>query len=245
RAAARAPGARTDRLAVKRIGVQRFVSPAFVLGTGETRNLDVPIASVAMTLPVVSVSWLCVPRPTELRRIASLWDEARTALEATEISLRDKLMAASISRYAAELDPATLRVLFDWRSDAQVMTSQPFTSMSGDSLSAVGYWRRLEGDSVEYLAPDASALSSNAFIRDHCFTLAGARRDRRGLVGLSFVPATERTLPDIAGTIWLDARSFELRLVEFRYTRLPAMAYAQRVGGEVHFARLASGAWIV
>jgi hypothetical protein len=151
-------------------------------------------------------------------------------------------MAASISRYAAELDPATCACCSTGARIAQVMTSQPFTSMTGDSLSAVGYWRRLPGDSVEYLAPDASALSSNAFIRDHCFTLAGARRDRRGLVGLSFVPATERTLPDIAGTIWLDARSFELRLVEFRYTRLPAMAYAQRVGGEVHFARLASGA---
>ena len=47
------------------------------------------------------------------------------------------------------------------------------------------------------------------------------------------------------GTIWLDARGFELRFIEFRYTRLPQMPYAERVGGEVHFARLASGAWIV
>jgi hypothetical protein len=47
------------------------------------------------------------------------------------------------------------------------------------------------------------------------------------------------------GTIWIDARTLELRFIEFRYTRLPTMPNANRVGGEVHFARLNSGAWIV
>lgn len=243
--AVRAPASGRYRLAVKRIGVRRFVSVAFALADGETRVLDVPIAAVALTLPQVTVSGLCVTRPRELSRIASLWEEARTALEATEISLRDRLMQAQISRYAGELDPTNLRVMFDWRSDAQVMVAQPFTSLSGDSLSAVGYWRVLPGDSVEYLAPDASALSSNAFIRDHCFTLAGTPRGRPDLVGLRFGPARDRVLPDIIGTIWLDAKRFELRYIDFRYTQLPDIPNADRVGGEVHFARLTSGAWIV
>lgn len=243
--AVRAPSAGRYRLAVKRIGVKRYVSAAFDLAPGETRVVDVPIDAVAHTLPQVTVSGLCVTRPRELSRIASLWDEARTALEATEISLRDRLMDATISRYAAELESGTLRVMFDWRSDAQVMVEQPFTSLSGDSLSALGYWRQLPGDSVEYLAPDASALASNAFLRDHCFSLAAAPRNRPELTGLAFVPARDRRLPDIAGTIWLDAQRFELRFVEFRYTRLPLLPNADRIGGEVHFTRLGSGAWIV
>jgi hypothetical protein len=205
----------------------------------------VPIDAVALTLPEVTVSGLCVTRPRELARIASLWEEARTALEATEISLRDRLIDAQISRYAGDLDPPSLRVLFDWRSDAQLMVAQPFTSLSGDSLSEVGYWRQLPGDSVEYLAPDASALASNAFLRDHCFGLTGAPRNRPDLVGITFVPARDRRLPDISGTIWLDARRFELRFVDFRYTQLPNLPNADRIGGEVHFARLGSGAWIV
>jgi len=243
--AVRAPGAARYRLAVKRIGVRRLVTAAFDLAAGETRVLDVPIDAVALTLPEVTVSGLCVTRPRELSRIASLWDEARTALEATQISLRDRLMEAQIARYAGELDPSSLRVLFDWRSDAQLMVEQPFTGLSGDSLSAVGYWRQLAGDSVEYLAPDASALASNAFIRDHCFSLAGAPRNRPDLIGIGFVPARDRLLADITGTIWLDARRFELRFIEFRYTRLPRIPNAARVGGEVHFARLGTGAWIV
>lgn len=241
----RAPAAGTYRLAVKRIGVRRYTSAPFELGAGETRMSDVRIDAVAIALPEVNVSGLCVTRQRDLPRVASLWDEARTALEAADISLRDRLIEARLSRHAAELDPATLQVRFDWRSDAQLMVQQPFTSPSGDSLSAIGYWRQLPGDSVEYLAPDARALASNAFIRDHCFSLSAAPRNRPELVGLAFRPSRDRRLPDITGTIWIDARRFELRFIEFRYTMLPAIPNADRVGGEVHFTRLASGAWIV
>jgi hypothetical protein len=243
--AVRAPSIGRYRLAVKRIGVKRFVSAPFDLGSGETRVLDVPIDAVALTLPQVTVSGLCVTRSRELARVSSLWDEARTALEAAEISIRDRLIAAQIARYAAELEPGSLRVLFDWRSEAQVMAEQPFESLSGDSLSAIGYWRSLPGDSVEFQGPDASALASNAFLRDHCFSLAPAMRNRPDLIGLSFVPARDRHLPDIAGTIWLDARRFELTFITFRYTQLPNMPNADRIGGEAHYRRLESGAWIV
>ena len=243
--AIRAPQPGRYRLAVKRIGVKRFVSAPFDLAGGETRVVDVQIDAIALALPTVTVSGLCVSRPRELSRIASLWDEARTALEATQISMRDQLLEAQIARYAAELEPGRLRVLFDWRSDAQIMAEQPFRSLSGDSLSIIGYWRQLPGDSVEYQGPDASALASNAFLRDHCFSLAPAMRNRPDLIGLSFVPAQDRRLPDIAGTIWLDARRFELRFIEFRYTLLPNMLNADQVGGEGHYRRLESGAWIV
>ena len=243
--AIRAPAPGRYRVSVKRIGVRRFVSAPFDLADGETRAFDAAIDPVALTLPQVTVSGLCATRPRELARIASLWEEARTALEATQISLRDRLMEAQIARYAAELEPGRLRVMFDWRSDAQVMSAQPFHSLSGDSLSEIGYWRQLPGDSVEYQGPDASALASNAFLRDHCFSLAPPLRNRPDLTGIAFVPARDRRLPDIAGTIWLDARRFELRSVVFRYTQLPSMPNAEQVGGEAHYTRLGSGAWIV
>ncbi|HEX6316559.1 MAG TPA: carboxypeptidase-like regulatory domain-containing protein [Gemmatimonadaceae bacterium] len=242
--AVRAPAAGRYRLTVKRIGVQRFVSESFELAPGETRVVDVSLDAVALQLPQVTVSGLCVMRPRDLKRVASLWDEARTALEAAEIAARDRLIQTRITRYAAELEPS-LVVKFDWRSEAEVLSGEPYSSISGDSLSAIGYWHTLPGDSVEFLAPDATALTSNAFLRDHCFGLAPSRRGRPDLVGLSFQPARDRRLPDIAGTIWLDARRFELRFIEFRYTMLSGVPNADRVGGEVHYARLGSGAWIV
>lgn len=243
--AIRAPSAGAYRLTAKRIGVRRHVTAPFALGDGETRAVDIVVDAIAMSLPEVLVSGLCVTSDRELARASSLWDEVRTALAATGITLRDQLARTSIMRYAAELEPGTLAPMFDWRSDFEVLTDRPFTSPSGDSLSLNGYWRVLPGDSVEFLAPDADALGSNAFLRDHCFSLAGTSRERPGLVGLAFEPARERTLPDIEGTIWLDARTFELRLVSFRYTQLPRTSDAGQLGGEVHFRRLSDGAWIV
>jgi hypothetical protein len=54
-----------------------------------------------------------------------------------------------------------------------------------------------------------------------------------------------RTLPDIVGTLWLDDRTFELRFVEFNYSRVHLSADSSEIGGAVHFARLPSGAWII
>jgi hypothetical protein len=243
--AVRAPAPGRYRLAAKRIGVRRFESAAFTLGEGETRRIDVTVDAIAMSLPEVTVSGLCVTNQRDVGRVASLWDEVRTALTATAVSQRDQLARAAIVRYAAELDPGSLRPLFEWRSNVELTTDSPFTSRSGDSLSLLGYWRVLHGDSVEFQAPDAAALASNAFVRDHCFALGRRSADRPGQVALEFVPARDRDLADIMGTIWISERTFELQVVEFRYTRLPRSSDAQHLGGEVHFQRLPGGAWIV
>jgi len=94
-------------------------------------------------------------------------------------------------------------------------------------------------------APDADVLLSEAFVRDHCFRLARPSRERRDLAGIAFAPAPGRRLSDITGTLWLDARTFELRLVEFRYANVGEMPDDTDLGGEVHFAKLPNGAWVV
>jgi hypothetical protein len=68
---------------------------------------------------------------------------------------------------------------------------------------------------------------------------------RRGFLGIAFRPRTNRITGGINGTIWLDAGTFELRFVEFRYTNLITVPSNPHLGGEVHFLRLESGAWLV
>jgi hypothetical protein len=153
---------------------------------------------------------------------------------------------ARIVRYVHELDAQTLRLLAErLRRQTDGVVERPFVSLPGDALSRGGYWRALPNDSIIYYAPDADVLLSPAFARDHCFGVADGRGERAGLTGLTFEPAAEREVPDVRGTIWLDTRTFELRLVEFRYSRLPVSTSNRNVGGEVQFARVRSGAWIV
>ena len=206
------------------------------------------LEALAYRLPAVTVRSdpLCVRRADQSERVASLWDEARTALTATQVSLRDRLVRARIVRYIRDLDAQTLRLVAERCAvRARGVVERPFVSLPGEALSRAGYWRVLPNDSIAYYAPDADVLLSSTFARDHCFGTSEGRGDRAGLTGMSFEPESERDAPDVRGVIWLDARTFELRLVEFRYSRLPVATTNRNIGGEVHFARLPRGTWIV
>ena len=228
--------------------MQRFTTLPFELVTGETKQVDIALApAVPHVLPRVTVTTAdpCDRRGDQPARVAALWDEARTALAATQISLREGLSDAWVTRYVRALDPRDLRILSERRAGTQGPIDRPFTSRSGEELAEHGFWRRIDGDTTTFYVPDADVLLSDAFLATHCFTAVNGPGGRRPAVGLAFQPGSGRDVPDVRGTLWLDARSFELRLVEFTYTRVPALRSAPLSGGEVHFARLPGGAWIV
>ena len=244
----RAPQPGRYRLGAKRIGVRRFESEPIALAASQEVERDVELEALVYQLPTVTVRSdpLCVRRADQADRIASLWDEVRTALTATQVSLRDRLVRARVVRYLHEVDAQNLRVEgVRLRRQTVGVVERPFVSLPGAALSRGGYWRVLPNDSIAYYAPDADVLLSAAFASDHCFGVVEGRGERAGLTGMSFEPASGREVPDVRGTIWLDARTFELKLVEFRYSRLPVATSNRNIGGEVHFARLPSGAWIV
>ncbi|HEX7120991.1 MAG TPA: carboxypeptidase regulatory-like domain-containing protein [Gemmatimonadaceae bacterium] len=245
--ALRAPGPGTYRLAAKRIGVQRHRSDVFRLTVGETRRIDLVLESAAHSLEqvVVTKAALCVTYENEARRVAALWDDITAALTAAEISVRDSLVVGTVTRYARLLEPARLTVLREAEVEARGLIHRPFASPPADSLAAHGYWRIMPADTLAFYGPDTEVLASDAFRRDHCFAVARARRDRPGLTGLTFEPAAGRRGADIRGTIWVDAQSSALRLVEFQYTGLARVPHIEHVGGEVYFDRLPNGGWIV
>ena len=244
----RAPGPGRYRLGAKRIGVRRFESESIELASFQDVEGNVELEALVYKLPTVTVHSvpLCVRRADHAGRVASLWEEASTALEITRISVRDRLVRARVVSYTRDLNVQTLRMEAE-RSRRQTdgVMEQPFVSLPAEVLSRHGYWRTLPNDSIVYYAPDAAVLLSASFARDHCFSLAEGRDERSGLTGMAFEPAAGREPPDVRGTIWLDARTFELRLVEFRYSRLPFPVGNRNIGGEVQFAKLGSGAWIV
>jgi len=243
----RAPVPGRYRIDAKRIGVRRASSPVFELATSETREINVQLDALLYSLPevVITAIPLCNKGDKEAGRVAALWDEARTALTATQISLRDRLFSARLVRYVRQIDPATFKVVNETRSDVQGIVDRPFFSLPAESLSARGFWRKDADGSTLYYAPDAGVLLSDPFLADHCFQYAKPARDRPGMVGLRFEPAKRRDVGDVKGTLWMDAKTFELRFVDYRYTNLEDLADSLRIGGEVHFARLKSGAWIV
>lgn len=246
--ALRAPAAGRFVVTAKRIGVRRYMSAPIEIGAGETKTLRIVLEALDYRLPeivVTSEKALCTSDPSESARGAAMWEEVRSALDAAQISLRDRLFSAEVTRYARELDPRTKRVVNETRSETRAVVASPILTASPESLSTFGYWSTDAKGGTIYRGPDAEALLSDAFLRDHCFHLAKGEKGRSGLTGLAFAPVAGRSVPDIVGNFWLDAKSFELRLVDFTYDRVKAGVDSSALGGEVHFARLSNGAWTV
>jgi hypothetical protein len=246
------------RLYVRRIGAIPFRSEILSLADGEVvvvavqlERVPPPGARTGSTLGRVFVR-----RGTPCRSndngeyIATLWDDARTALMATEIAAKENKATRRVVRYIRELDSPSLKVFaeslhaFDG-TDGEAGAF--FRSRSGEQLSRDGYWYEDRDRAVWFFGPDASALLSEAFVQDHCFRLGAASDNSDGLIRLAFEPIPARTREysptEIAGIVKFDSATSELRQLEFDWVKLHADT--SLVGGELHFAYDSGGFWYV
>jgi hypothetical protein len=111
------------------------------------------------------------------------------------------------------------------------------------TLAADGY---VLGDEIQgwhYFAPDEVVLLSDQFAATHCFRLL-RERERPGEIGVAFEPVPMRTIADIAGALWVDEHTSELREIVFRYVNAGVFSRFE-AGGFTRFTRVPSGAWLV
>jgi hypothetical protein len=226
-----------------------------VMARGEGKRIDVQLEPVTSSVVMAALPEIRVTRATPCRtdasdaaRIATLWNDARTALLAAEAARRDRTVPTLLIRYVRDLNPQSLSTLSE---DLQVFDHQDagntlgFRSLSGDSLSMVGYWQQSGGATTTFYGPDANALLSEAFVRDHCFNLVDASTESPDAVGLLFQPVRGRTRmnapPEIRGAVWFDRATSRLQRVEFNWIVLPGKASINHLGGELAFAWNALG----
>jgi len=233
-------------VSAKRIGVARRNTEVPALRDGETRRVDLELDRFEHKLPVVNVVDvnLCFRRNDQRGQIVALWDEVRTALLATGVTRQERLVTGWFSQYARTLEPRTLRIFEDRRTVSQGFFDRPMKSISGDSLAKVGYWRQQDEDTLVFYGPDDEVLASPEFRAGHCFELITGKDAIKGFVGLGFRPRRPSSKGGIEGTLWVDAGTFELRFVEFRYDII-TIPSNPHIGGQVHYLRHPSGAWLV
>jgi hypothetical protein len=245
--AAPAPG--TYVLRVDRIGHESAVSPVLALRAGETMEQRLVAPARAVQLEGISVRQSgrssgrrCQLRPGAGEAAATLWTEARKALNAAAWAQGARRTTYEVVRFDRELDPGSLGVLREDRRVGTAVTTHPFASIPADSLSRRGFVQSGPAGTF-YYAPDALVLLSDTFLDDHCFRVAEGGGE--GLVGLAFQPVPGRGVPEVRGVFWLDRASAELRWLEYEYVGLPASLPEGKLGGRVEFQRLPSGAWFV
>jgi hypothetical protein len=240
------PGAAgTYRVRTMRIGYQPVSSLPFVLRQGEEIEEIVRLSSIPLALDTVRVVTRSVCRALgdSSAAIATVWDQARAALAATQLSSGSRALKAVNERHYRTLDATNKRTLEQSSVLDSGYVQRVWRSLSADSLRRFGYVHDRPDGGRTYHAPDQDVLLSNEFVEDHCFRLATSQEPT--LIGIAFEPTRERSrIPDIRGTLWLDRRSSELRRMEFRYVNTGARGIND-AGGEIDYVRLTDGSWTI
>jgi hypothetical protein len=249
------PDAGTFSVRVRRIGFEPFTSAPVEVRVTDTVEvaLRVPLRRVLLSRLTVTGDRRCARDVYAGGGVALLLEEARKALTATALGRAESLGGTALDArtFDRELDgdgrTRTVRVGFPHR----VGERRPFTASSAAALSDSGYVR-MAGGEVTYYGPDEEVLASDEFVRDHCFEISRGEGSDPRLVGVRFTPTPGRRVSDIAGTLWIDSTTAELRYVDFWHegASLPRRAGGPPPsGGQVVFERAAtggtSGRWIV
>lgn len=237
------------RVRVEMIGMATEETDLFDVSEGTTVTREVRMDASAIELEGLQVELeadRCTVRPGEEGAfLARIWDEAQKALTAASITDERGSYRYEIVRYDRQIDRQTGVILEEARKLREGYMETPFESHPAEDLVQKGFVQE-EGREYLYMAPDASVLLSDAFLDTHCFRVADAGREGDGLIGLGFEPTGDKkTVPDIAGTMWLDPETAELQWLEFTYQYLEPERMSEMVGGRVDFQRMPDGTWIV
>lgn len=248
---------------VERIGFRSTSSAPFVVRQGETVDVPIALAGEGVSLRAVRVNAdrRCVVRPQEGVAMAQLWNEARKALTATQLTQLAQAAAKTrrdphrfhvrFRKFRRDLAPQSLDVVRSEQVELEGETVTPFVSSDPEVLARDGYMTGAVESGSTFYAPDADVLLSDVFLDNHCFRLQAPDRDRRDdLIGLAFEPVGQANdgrfgHVDVRGVLWLDRATAELRYMEYSYTNLPFEMNTRHAGGQLEFRPLPDGRWIV
>ena len=202
----------TYRLRVRQIGYSP-VDTTLTVGSDSDLSIRIALRRVAVELPPITVTGAltCVqPGPPD------------AAVTPALASVFDQLLE-NARRYRLLADSFPFTFVIERTSSTGVDTIE---QTSGDERhryrpgrvvdAGTGPWR----DRRVVLLPGLEEFGDSAFVRNHCFRLAG-RDTAEGevFVRIDFEPAARLRSADVAGAAYLDPGSYQLRYTRVRLTR--------------------------
>lgn len=241
----RAPGAGRYRLRAGQVGHRSVVSAPFSLRDAERLYRSLAISPRVVTLEGVHAAARprCEATPTSGEALARVWEEVRNALALTVRTAADSTIGYDFATYVRTTHVRTDSLLEDSTQMVRMVGGIPFSSVPVGELEEFGFVRTT-GGKITFFGPDAEVLLSERFLSQHCFSLRNGSGAEAGLVGLAFEPVPSRTRPDVKGVLWVDAKTSELRHVEWEYTRVRT-PNRHEPRGRADFVNLPGGAWMI
>jgi hypothetical protein len=242
-----APRSGAYRLRTLRIGYQSLVTEpiALTVGADVTRQLAVSTLVFSLdTVRAVGRNACKVVAGDSTSVVAAIWDQVRSALIATQLTLNTRAIQSTSISYNRMLDIRSRRIGSQMMDVRTAFVTQPWRSISANALRTGGYVYTAPDSARVYHSPDLSVLLSEEFIEDHCLRIAKDSDDRR--LGIEFEPTpARRNTPEIRGILWLDRRTNELQEMEHRYINRVRLDEERLAGGEMGFTRMRNGMWAI
>lgn len=234
----------TVRLRILRPGFRPESLPPQPLAASEERDLHHVLRAQAVTIAAMRVEehQACGQRGEGVAW--QLWEQARTVLLSTQLSQRDSSLRVASVEYKADIFDGTEDIRE--ASVRRVGLDRPHPPAYYDSLFRFGFIRRGR-DTTTYLAPTLPVIADERFAERYCFRRVADEVGRPDWVGVEFQPlrAPGPGIADVIGVFWLDRATLALREVTYQYVNAPLHHRIAGLGGELRFAALPSGHWIL
>ena len=230
---------RAVRLRVVRIGYR----PQVVGLPAGPNTVEIAMAKLPPMLAAVRVtdSELC-PGANASTNAVELWEQAKAGLLATVVARETKPAKMQALTYKRITTTTDERVTEQSTQLTSGYSNRPFIAPAEASFFARRGFMQEDAAGRLYSAPDADVLLDEDFAATHCFHIEGADPEHPGQIGLAFAPARGRdALVDVAGVIWMDRITPQLRSLDFLYTGLEPAATRARSGGHIEFRTMENG----
>jgi hypothetical protein len=240
----RAPKAGNYRLRTLRVGIRATLSLPFTLAAGQEVSRQLAVEELRHLLDTVRVTGrnACRMASDSAYATFAVWEQVRAALTAVQFTAKELEVSSTIIAYERTLDRAARRVREQTGAVHTALVTQAWHSRRPDVLRRDGYVTD-QGDSATFYAPGIDVLLSTEFVEDHCFRFVASPNP--ALLGISFEPTPERKRSsEIAGKIWLDKATSELRTVDFGYVNVQRN-HMDDAAGTMDFIRMKDGRWAV
>ncbi len=240
-----APRAGRYRLSARRIGYAPVLSPVFELRDGETREQPIALNSLAIALDTVKVRarTACERMNASDADAILVWEQARTAIMATQATLDGGVMSATLLNYHRTRAPDGTSTLESLNLTEVDSAGQLWTSPSAKELARSGYIVQ-SGDSTNFRAPALDVMASDEFASGYCYRVTPSADS--ATVAVSFEPAKpNKNIAELRGVITLDKTSAALRSFDFQYTNIAKQLEDAGAGGRMEFVALRDGGWVI
>jgi len=230
----------------KHIGFAPADVPVTV-AAGDTVHLRIELAKVVVQLPsVVSIGNCTTPGPPS--RVANpalyvLFEQVRQNADHNRLLTRSYPFRYLVQR---------VQTRKSYRNPAQPLDTQFVDTLQWASERS---WRYAPGDMVQrqvdrgvlsdvLMLPELGDFADDAFIANHCFGYGGLETlDGQTLLRVDFSPADRIRQPDIAGAVYLDTASFQIRRAQITLTKPTSKMLENMTGVTIvdHYTDIAPG----